>query len=269
MAKKFEYQEFSENQVIIPNNGTQEDTINGPINKIISDHVVTMLPEEAEAATDSLSDSNSKDLEETEKSADDQNSDINDSDTEELQHTDTLTLTKEELEKIKSESYQNGITEGRQEVSKTLDQNAQKEENKFAQEIINKLSTFPLEQSISADYIDLVAIFLDEMKEKIIVSLPTDFSKVVSAQLKKLIETSYKSGSIILRVNPENIGHIEKIIQNDELSLQAQNITVIPDEKVLQKDCVLEYESAKLVYDTALIKREIDEILKQFKQDSQ
>ncbi|NBO24488.1 MAG: hypothetical protein EBU93_04575, partial [Chlamydiae bacterium] len=243
MAKKFEYIDFPES-AIFPIKEESSSRNNEPLNTIISEHVAAMISEAPSGETiPTLVDSSFL------SEATQDESIIKEGIIDEAQPTD-------DMEKIKKEFFDEGYSKGQEEAKKIFDENLaqQKNESEFLQNIINQLNSLPVETSSSGEYVDLIAAFLDELKEKIIVHFPTDFSKVVSAQLKKIIDNSYNSGKIIFRVSAENCELVEKIIKSDKLSLQVENIEVIPDLKIAKTDCVLEYNCTKLVYDILLIK---------------
>ncbi|MDX1917171.1 MAG: hypothetical protein SFT68_04220, partial [Rickettsiaceae bacterium] len=167
MAKKFEYIDFPETAIFRNGEGTINDNAQPFIDKIVADHMATMVPQETE---DHVSDNaivNQQDI-----------TDGNIPDTITSSSSQSSTLTEEEIKKIKEESYNDGYSKGQAEAKKIFDETVskQREQSNFIQNISNQLKNFSIESNYAKDYVDLIGGFLDELTNKIIATFPTDFN---------------------------------------------------------------------------------------------
>jgi flagellar biosynthesis/type III secretory pathway protein FliH len=179
-------------------------------------------------------------------------------------------FSEEEISSIKTKNFEDGYAKGYQECKSSLDSEILELKNQISilQTMPQKLNQhLPTKEPIS-DYVDLISLFLEEFCDKLALALPTDFSAIIKKQLKHLLESGYVSGNIFIRVNQKNLDIVEKIIKNEEITSKFTNIEVIPDISLPESDCIVEYQQAKLLYDKVLVKNEVDEIIRQFKQDS-
>ncbi|MDX1924248.1 MAG: hypothetical protein SFT91_03375 [Rickettsiaceae bacterium] len=250
MAKKFEFREFTPDSLVINSSSSGKDSNESDsVNQMVIDHFASMVDNKPQENTETPTEQ-----------------------TEAPKEPDVIpiTLTQEELDKIKAESFNQGRSEGQIEAKNILEENIKKDEsaNEFIQILITKINEILPVKSVDSDYVDLIGIFLEELSAKLMTNFSSDFNSIVKTQLKTIIDSSYKEGKVIFKVGPENVQLVEKIIKNDELSLKIANIEVIPDLNISPKDCILEYQDTKLVYDVAMIQNEVSEIIKQFKQDS-
>jgi flagellar biosynthesis/type III secretory pathway protein FliH len=245
MAEKFNFVEFSTNNAV--KTLKSSTAIDEKIRDVIVDHLDTILNNDVTTEIE----------EET-------------AITHEITHHSQAIFSENQIEDIKKISYDKGYKTGYEEAKSKYESQVAESNNHdlLLKTVSGKLLEFlPVKEPIS-DYVDLISAFLEDLSEKLAVSLPTNFASIIKKQLSHILNSGYVEGKITIRVNQKNLPIIEKIIKNEEIASKFTNIEVIPDIGLPESDCVVDYNESKLVYDKSLVKSEIDEIIRQFKQDS-
>lgn len=194
----------------------------------------------------------------------------NNADEEPAVKTSPLFFDEKKLLSIKETSLQEGYEKGYNEAKLHYEQNTANVQTRdtLIEELINELTeSLPRKEPVD-QYVDLIGEILEEITEKLIIILPSDLTKAIKKLLQKLIDESYKGGLVIIKVNEQQKEFCEEIIKKDQLPGNITDIQVISDSKLADSECIVEYNQTKLVYDKSLVKKEIDEIIRQFKLDS-
>lgn len=174
-----------------------------------------------------------------------------------------------ELQKIKDEAFLNGKNQGIQEAKIEYESKLSviESDNSSINNLITKIGELGPSKEPSKDYINLTYEIIKNFSERIYVDLPTNSEKIITDLVSKLFAESYNAGKVVVKVNERIKDKVEKTLKNDKNFDKIDNIEIIVSPELPEGDCVVEYKDTKLVFDKALVKSEIDEIMNQFKQD--
>lgn len=175
----------------------------------------------------------------------------------------------EDIEDIKSQSFEEGYKKAKQDLSSEFEQklNDKNKEIKLIESIADKITNLDTPEEPVSDYVDLVADVVTEISHKLMLNFPTDLAFVLKRQLTYLIGNSYQGGEVLIKVNKKSKEKLDQLIKSEELVDKLDKVKLTIDSTLQESDCVVEYNGAKLVYDKSLIKKEIEEVVKQFTQD--
>ena len=174
-----------------------------------------------------------------------------------------------DLERIKQEAYEKGRSDCRNEIIPAYEAKIKvfEEDNNFLESLKNEILKISSVEEPFDKYIDIVAEIIQDISDRLILEAGPDFKKVVTNQLDQILKMSYQGGKVTISVNEKRQSLMRQILENPEVSSKVNDVEIIPDSRLSDSNCVMTYNQTKLVYDKTLVKNEIDEIIKQFKQD--
>lgn len=172
-----------------------------------------------------------------------------------------------EIKKLLDDAFQKGKASGILEAKSEYDISAEKieSEKNIINSLINKLSQITPPEEADNEYVKFTYEVLTIISEKILCNFPTNFEKVVTNLLSKLLQDSYKGGKVVITLNENIKSKIEHFLNKNEKFNNIDNIELLSSSNIDENDCIVEYKNTKLVFDKALVKSEIDDIMNQFK----
>lgn len=270
MLEKFTFKELTSDLLV--RSLKPEESIDDKIREAVISHLTTLIEESEEKKlehNESHSTTNDE-ISEISENTNEVKEELSTYETKPEEHHRKAIYSEHEIKELEKIFFERGKNKGAEEMKLQLDTRINELESNLLlyQNLSTKLNQLAPSVEPTTEYVDLISSFLEELLEKVIVALPTDFTKIINTQLSNIIDSGYQGGKITIRVNANQTHLVEKILQNSELALKIDKFEVIPDTALTESDCCIELSNSKLIYDKSLVIKEIDEIIKQFKLDS-
>ena len=193
----------------------------------------------------------------------------NSSPTEHVHHSPAF-FSERDLSNIKANSYKDGYENGRRETTEQYEEKILElqQNNLFVENLNTKLAEFlPIKAPVE-QYITLMGLALEELSAKLFVNLSSNQEEIIKKQLTDLLNSCYKGGKVIIKVNKKNQEFCKDLIDKSSLSSKIDLIEILVDSNLSDSDCVVEYNDTKLVFDRNLVREQIAEIVRHFTIDS-
>ena len=239
MSRKFEYQEFSSLSVVESYKNSQ--ILDEKIGKIIASHLKDIINKSSD------------------KNEEDENKQI----------PNKGIYSESEIERLKDEFFQKGKESAKKEFESELEQKIGEINNQNTEisQLLSKLSTMAPAREPVADFSNLFSDVLNILLDKLCISFPVEEKQILEKLFSKLLSDSYKSGSIVVKVNSSLKDRVEKLIFESKNAKHFDNIELIATPSVEVGTSIVEYNDTRLIYDKSAIKTEIEDIINQFKQN--
>jgi hypothetical protein len=166
-----------------------------------------------------------------------------------------------DIEAIKHESYNEGYKKAKHELEQEIVR--VKSEADFQKNISQEFSKLNFQYENYENQVCNASIkILHSMLERLVKKLPTDFEKIVTEQLTRLIKNNRVEAELIVKFNGKQQALMNEIYQKLALSEESKKyIKLEVDDNLTTEACQVYYREAALEYKEEQIVQEIDKIL--------
>lgn len=170
-----------------------------------------------------------------------------------------------DLEQIKIEHYNRGLTEAKEQYEAAISD--LKSESDLAALLRERLENLAPAFKVDEEMIKLSAEMIANIAKKVYLVLPVNFERMLKETMIDRLKKMYREGDVTLTVNPARLQFCEEILKIEDLPEQMrERIRIVADENFGKDDCSLVLEDTRFEYNQEQLSFEINQILEQLRQ---
>jgi hypothetical protein len=165
-----------------------------------------------------------------------------------------------DVELIRGESYQHGYSDAKAQFEPAL--RAIKEDERLVESLKSKLEAVVPVVDVQEQILGLASKVISAIAKKMHLVIPVDFEGIILGEMMSILNKSYKTGEITIKVHPERIAYCENLIKINALPARiAGNVKIVSEETLGKSDCALVWNETELEYSQDQIIKDADAIL--------
>jgi hypothetical protein len=166
-----------------------------------------------------------------------------------------------DIEAIKKESYNEGYRKAKEELEQEIAR--VKSEVSFQKNLSQEFNKLNFQYENYENQVCNASIkILYSMLERLVKKIPTDFEKIITDQLSKVIKNNRIETELIVKFNSKQQTIMSEVYQKLALSEESKKyIKLEVDDNLTTEACQVYYKEAALEYKEEQIVQEIDKIL--------